>query len=138
MELHARGIACGNPRRPDQQYVGSLAAGMIEGASRAASARGTVFWRITEVEFCDGVESLIEIQADGSVLREVDIATDGTPIRITRPGEWGVWNDDPYPPTPTDAEEFQSEWSALGSEIRAKTSMRSTPGPTPCYPKSSR
>jgi hypothetical protein len=85
---------------------------MSEDAAQADSTPGTVFWRITEAGPDHDVDSLIEIEADGSISREIDIAADGTPIRITRPGEYGQWNDSPYPPTPTGSQQFQEEWGA--------------------------
>jgi hypothetical protein len=53
---------------------------------------------------------LIEINADGGIPREIGLAADGHATYVTRPGEYGLWNDSPIPATPLGTPEFESQW----------------------------
>jgi hypothetical protein len=65
------------------------------------------------------VATLIEIGPAGYIPREVGVAEDGTPIYVTRPGEYGRFNDSPMPRTPPDDPAFEGIWGAIGSRITA-------------------
>lgn len=83
-------------------------------------SRGSVFWRIPNVDPDKGdreAESQIEITAEGYVPREVLLGDDGTPLDITRPGEYGIWNDSPIPLSPPGTPQFAETWGAWGTEI---------------------
>lgn len=86
-----------------------------------ADPTGSIFWRIPnrgprsrrdrEIEF------MIEIEADGTIPREVSLGAGGKPLDITRPGEYGTWNDSPIPLSPPGSPQFEEAWGAWGSEI---------------------
>ena len=56
----------------------------------------------------------------GIIPREVGIADDGTPVYVTRPGEYGRWNDSDLPRIPPGRSEFDELWRPLGTEITAR------------------
>lgn len=43
--------------------------------------------------------------------------TQGRPSTCQRPSTPVLWNDSPFPPTPTVSPEFLEEWGGLGAEI---------------------
>jgi hypothetical protein len=49
------------------------------------------------------VTTLLEIDPEGYIPREVGLTADGTPTYVTRPGEYGVWNDSPMTRIPPHA-----------------------------------
>jgi hypothetical protein len=61
--------------------------------------------------------SMIEIESDGVIPREISLAADGTPLDITRPGEYGFWNDSAVPLSPPGSPQFAETWGAWGGEI---------------------
>ena len=63
------------------------------------------------------VTTLLEIDAAGYIPREVGLAPDGHPTYVTRPGEYGVFNDSPMPRTPPGTAAFDDQWLALGRPI---------------------
>jgi hypothetical protein len=81
----------------------------------------SIFWRIPNDEPRRKGDreavSMIEIDADGWIPREISLAADGTPLDITRPGEYGVWNDSPIPLSPPGSPQFAETWGAWGSEM---------------------
>ncbi len=84
---------------------------------------GSVFLRIVGVQDRSKVPvaiSLIEIDQEGYIPREVGLGEDGTPVYVTRPGEYGRWNDSPMPRTPPRSPGFANAWGRLGSPISAE------------------
>lgn len=78
-----------------------------------SDADGSVYLRVTDVDWGKRsrvVASLIEVDAEGYIPREVDVAGDGRPIRVTRPGDYGEWNDSPIPIGPPGSEQFERNW----------------------------
>jgi hypothetical protein len=81
---------------------------------------GSVFWEIPNRWRKPGERSAmrwIEIDAEGYIPREVELDDELQPLDITRPGEYGVWNDTPNPPAPPGTSQFDALWGDLGSEI---------------------
>ena len=81
----------------------------------------SIFWRIPNDKprwkRDREAESMIEIEADGGIPREISLAADGTPLDITRPGERGFWNDSAIPLSPPGSPRFAATWGARGAEI---------------------
>ena len=80
---------------------------------------GSVFWRVPTPgrSKSTAAEAMIEIAADGTIRREVDLDARGTPIRITRPGEAGTWDGSRGPATPPRSVEFDVAWGPLGTAM---------------------
>ena len=81
---------------------------------------GSVFWRIPNRRRKSGertAEWWIEIDAEGYIPREIELDDKGLPLRVTRPEQYGLWNDSPIPRTPPGTPEFDAQWDDLGTEI---------------------
>ena len=80
----------------------------------AISGTGSVFLRVDHPSAGRGsqqiVATLLEVEADGWIPREVGLAADGTPIYVTRPGEYGVFNDSGMSLVPPGTAEFDVRW----------------------------
>lgn len=85
--------------------------------------RGTpqsVFLRITEVKDDSKhpvVTTLLEIDPEGYIPREIGLAEDGTAVYVTRPGEYGRWNDSPIERAAPGTTAFDEQWGRLGGKI---------------------
>jgi hypothetical protein len=80
----------------------------------------SVFLRIPEPEGSGRgrvVASLVEIDREGFIPREIGLAADGTPVYVTRVGEYGIWNDSPIPRAAPGTPEFEEQWGGMGSPI---------------------
>ena len=84
-------------------------------------AQPSIFWRIPDDKLGwkrdRQTVSMIEIEADGGIPREISLAADGSPLDITRPGEYGFWNDSAIPLSPPGSPQFAETWGAWGDEI---------------------
>ena len=84
-------------------------------------ATPSIFWRIPNDKprwkRDRQAVSMIEIEADGGIPREISLAADGSPLDITRPGEYGFWNDSAIPLSPPGSPQFAETWGAWGGEI---------------------
>ena len=80
---------------------------------------GSVFWRVQTPDRGKrgAAESMIEITADGTIRREVDLDARGSPIRITRPGEAGTWDGSRGPARRPRSVEFDVAWGPLGTAM---------------------
>ena len=79
-----------------------------------------MFWQIPNRWRRPGERSAarwIEIDAEGYIPREIEVDDELQPLDITRPGEYGVWNDTPNPPAPPGTPQFDALWGDLGTEI---------------------
>jgi hypothetical protein len=94
---------------------------MTEPGEPTFDDKPSIFWRIPNDKPRSKRDreamSMIEIEADGAIPREISLAADGTPLDITRPGEYGFWNDSPIPVSPPGSPQFAETWGTLGSEI---------------------
>ena len=94
---------------------------MVESnAAESSDHTRSVFLRISESEngSRDQVATtLLEIDREGYIPREVGLAEDGRPVYVTRPGEYGRWNDSLGARTPPGTPAFDEQWGRLGSEI---------------------
>lgn len=88
--------------------------------SSASPRSSSVFLRIEETGQDQVAATLIEIDEDGDIPREVGVAEDGTPVYVTRPGEYGRWNDSEYERAKPGTAAFEEVWAALGTPISAK------------------
>ncbi len=88
--------------------------------SETEVSRESLFLRIDETEFGGNrreVATLVEIVPSGRIPREVGLAADGTPTYVTRPGEYGIWNDSPIPYPPMGTPDFDMNWRHMGTPI---------------------
>jgi hypothetical protein len=89
--------------------------------SKPIDDKPSIFWRIPNDKPRSKRDrqavSMIEIEADGRIPREISLAADGSPLDVTRPGEYGFWNDSPIPLSPPGSLEFAETWAAWGGEI---------------------
>jgi len=61
-------------------------------------------------------EWLIEIDDNGYIVREIELDQHGRPVKITRPGEYGMWNDsDLGPRMPPNSEASRNLWNSVGA-----------------------
>jgi hypothetical protein len=59
---------------------------------------------------------LIEIDRDGYIVREIEFDFEGAVIAITRPGEYGMWNDsDLGPRVAPYSDESNRQWASIGA-----------------------
>lgn len=87
--------------------------------------------------------TFLEIDPEGHIPREIGLAEDATPVYVTRPGEYGRWNDSPMPRTPPGTAAFEEQWGRLGLPIsaadfeavyaRADATLPHTVGGTPVW-----
>jgi hypothetical protein len=57
------------------------------------------------------VASLIEVDLDGYIPREVGVTADAVPTYVTRSGEYGVFNDSALPRIAPGSAEFDKQWA---------------------------
>jgi len=93
---------------------------LIPNDPEPAERSQSVFLRISEVT--EGskdpvVTTLLEIDPDGYIPREIGLAKDGTAVYVTRPGEYGRWNDSPIERAAPGTTAFDEQWGRLGVEI---------------------
>lgn len=61
-------------------------------------------------------EWFVEVDHEGYIVREIEFDTEGQPVKITRPGEYGMWNDsDLGPRVPPDSEASRNLWDSVGA-----------------------
>ena len=80
---------------------------------RDASTNGSVFLRIPMSERTRRgriVACLLELDSEGYIPREIDVIEGDVPVRVTRPGEYGQWNDAPMPRVAPGTPEFRERW----------------------------
>ena len=80
----------------------------------------SVFLRISDVKDDSKhpvVTTLLEIDSEGYIPREIGLAEDGTAVYVTRPGEYGRWNDSPIARAAPGTTAFDGQWRQLGVEI---------------------
>ena len=62
------------------------------------------------------IEWLIEIDPEGFVLREIEFDSAGRVSKITRPGEFGMWNDSQLGPrVPPFSDQAIELWESVGA-----------------------
>lgn len=93
-------------------------------SAATGNGRASVFLRLEEIDAApDGrlAATLIEVDVEGYIPREVGLAKDGTLLHVTRPGEYGQWNDRDSGGPPLGTPAFDEAWGVKVTPVSADT-----------------